>query len=101
MDKKSIVFGVVSLTFAIVALGMVAANVAGYHLSFNELGVSTSNGPLTLLPGTEIGGSYTNFITLTQGVTLQTTSGSQYFASGTEINCDHELGEPDPCELIT
>lgn len=97
MDKK-ILFGIlISLGVLVTLFGFVMAS-SHYVLSEEAQGVVTSTGVRDLPEGTKIGGSPTNYILLTEEVTLQTTSGPETFSSGTRIDCDVDPGEPDPCD---
>jgi len=69
-----------------------------YQLSANATNISTSNGFLNLTNGTFVGGNPPNYIVIDQTVSMQTTEGEIEFEAFEKINCDHEPGQPDPCE---
>jgi len=96
--KKNIILGSIFALGLILMFGFVVASSHGpYELSEEAADVSTSNGVLDLPDGTMVGGDPSNYITLSAETTMETTSGTQTFQVATKIDCDHDIGEPDPC----
>lgn len=91
------------LFIVLAALAAIAAAYAYMHIEMvgeNTYGVETDAGVRNIAVGAMIGGQYSNHVTLTQEKTILTAgSGYVLFDAGTEINCEHEPGEPDPCNL--
>ena len=96
--RKNIILSGLFILVLLLAVGFVIAT-NHFALSEEAQDVSTSNGVLDLPEGTLVGGEPINYITLTEDVTLETTSGTQNFTNGTKIDCDHAPGYPDPCSL--
>jgi len=95
--RKNIILGGLFILVLLSAVGFVIAN-SHFELSEEALNVPTSNGTLDLPNGTLVGGEPTNYITLTEATTMETTTGPETFTAGTKIDCDHSPGEPDPCD---
>jgi len=96
--KKRIIFGSLFVLSLVLMFGFVIAD-GPYELSEEATGVSTSEGTKDLPTGALVGGDPSNYITLTAETTMETTSGTQTFESGTKIDCNHEPFEPDPCNI--
>lgn len=98
MEKRILIASLIILLGLVLMFGFIVAEGGPSELSEEAEDISTSNGVLDLPEGTLIGGNPTNYITLSEGTTLETTAGSEYFASGTKIDCDVPPGEPNPCD---
>jgi len=96
--KKNIILGGIFILSLMLVLGFVVAKTPVYELSQNYTGIQTSAGIVTLYAGTMLGGQPSNYATLDNQETFQTTVGPKTFAAGTMIDCDHAPGEPDPCD---
>ena len=100
--KKGIKISLVILSLVLM-LGAVAVASQIYGLYEVTEDVSTSIGIVNLPAGTNIGGSPTNYITLTAETTMEVVTGeapgheSHTFSSGEKIDCTHEPPAPDPC----
>ncbi len=70
----------------------------GFKLSKIAYNVHTNKGVLNLPRGKRIGGNPKNFIVITKKTKLVTTGGVIEAKPGTKIDCEHEPGEPDPCD---
>lgn len=96
--KKRIIFGSLFALSLTLMLGLVIAS-GHYELSEEAVGVSTSEGTKDLPETTLVGGDPSNYITLSEETTMETTSGTQTFAVGTKVDCDPLPGYPNPCDL--
>jgi len=96
--RKNIFLGGIFILSLVFLFGFaVAGGGDPYELSQNHTNIATSAGTLTLIEGSMVGGEPSNYITLNNQETLQTTTGPETFTAGAKIDCDHELGAPDPC----
>ena len=96
-----IVLGVI-LAYVLPKLGVSGRGVDSYGvytLALAANGVQTNVGTVNLPVGTYLGGNPYIFILMTQDLTLLTEEdGWHYFPVGTKIDCQHDTGEPDPCD---
>ena len=93
-----VVVAICVLLLAISIAAVYAGNSRVLTLDEEEPGVLTSAGTIDLPEGTKLGGSPTNYITLSEDIYVMTVEeGEQTIELGTLINCDHPPGTPDPC----
>ncbi len=100
MQKKIFIGSLILLLGLVSVLGFVVADSPDKRWETEGINyrVATSIGYVDLPDGTFVGGGPSDFITLTKKRVLTTTRGDVKFARGTKVNCEHEPGEPDPCD---
>ncbi len=89
---------IASIFVTLIFATAVIASGQAYTLSKGEKNVETDVGLVTLYEGTNVGGDPYNYISLTEGIFLQTTDGEIFFEAGTKVDCDVPPGHPDPCD---
>ena len=97
MNKKLVLGTVILLTLSILWLFEAGTAEDSNQLGETVYGVATTNGTLTFENNTLIGGDPVSYITLTEGRIFLTTTGQQYYDSGTKIDCNPPPGYPNPC----
>ena len=103
MKKGTILIGGLAILSLALFFGFfdfaIAEGSGPYEINQTYINVQTSNGTIELPAGAFVDGNPTNYITLTETITLQTTEGEKTFNSGTKVDCNFTPPEPDPCDV--